>query len=181
MKWVLLGIVACAGAWWWFYKSKRPYRHRNLTADRFGWLLKTLAETLKDGSVLMIEHQGSERFIQFIKSEGPSGSCLGFAFPDAPWSREYVEAICDELSRQGIAFSKSETGDDNVPCFIEIEMTGTDTEQIKQALRLASIACQAMGLGDNARFTAHFRGELDSKSVVERSLRAMREARHQRT
>jgi len=181
MKWFLLGIGLAAGAWWWFYQSNKPYYHRNLSQDRFEWLLRTLAETLRDESILLIEHQGSDRFIQFVKSRSAAGTCLGFAFPDAPWSRTYFEPLCSALSEHGFEAARSETGDENVPCFVEVEFTGSTPEQVGEAVRVAEIACQVMELGANERFTAHFRGELDSAAVIEESWRAIRAARHRRT
>ena len=174
---VILGVVAVAAAWWWFYQSKKPYYHRNLRSDRFAWLLKGLADTMKQDSVLMIEHQGSDRFIQFIKSGTPAGPSLGFAFPDAPWSRAYFEPLLKALSREGLSVGVSETGDDQLPRFIEVELNGPLADQIDLALRIATTACQVMHLGEDEQFTAHFRGELDSKSVIEKSLRGIREAR----
>lgn len=179
MSWalIILGVLTAAGGWWWFYQSKKPYYHRNLKSDRFAWLLKGLADTMRQESVLMIEHQGSDRFIQFIKSGSPSGECLGFAFPDAPWSRNYFDPLVAALSKEGFAVAVSETGDDQVPRFIEVELHGSQADQIDLALRVAETARQVMSLGKDELFTAHFRGELDSKSVIEQSLRGIREAR----
>ena len=177
MTWLIITLVVAGIAWWWFYQSKKPYYHRNLGQDRFEWLLKTLLETLKDESVLMIEHQGSDRFIQFVKTSSAAGRCLGFGFPDAPWSRAYFEPVCTVLEEHGFEPSKSKAGDENIPRFVEVEFIGADAQQIAKAVEVAQLACQAVGLGESDRYTAHFRGELDSKSVIEDSWRAIREAR----
>lgn len=181
MIWVFVALAAAGAAWWWFYQSNKPYYHRNLERNRFEWLLRGLAETAKDRSVLMIEHQGSDRFIQFVKRRGAGGTCLGFGFPDAPWSRAYFEPLCKALSEHGFEFARSETGDENVPCFVEVEFTGSTAEQVGGAVRVAEIACQVMELGEDERFMAHFRGELDSSAVIEESWRAIRAARRHRT
>jgi hypothetical protein len=180
MTWVFVAFAVAGAVWWWFYQSEKPYYHRNLQRDRFDWLLRGLAETTKEGAVLLIEHQVSDRFIRFVKTRNAAGMCLGFAFAEAPWSRAYFETLCKALSEHGFDFARSETGDENVPCFVEVEFAGSPTEQRSGAVRVAEIACQVMGLGEEERFTAHVRGELDSASVIQESWRAIRAARQQR-
>jgi len=174
---LLLALFATFAAWWWFHQSKKPFHHRDVRREKFAWLLKGLAETMKKESVLVIQHQCSDRFIQFVKSESPSGPSLGMAFPDAPWSREYFESLREALSEDGFFVAVTETGDHRVPRFLEVEFQGPLAGQIGHALRAAALACHAMHLDEDETFTAHFRGELDSDSVIEQSLRTIREAR----
>lgn len=167
-------------AWWWLYQSKKPYFHRGVTTDKFEWLLEGLAKTTQDGTVLIIEHEGSTRFLQFVTHNTPSGACLGFSFPDAPWSREYFDMLRMELSNEGFEVGIGRTGDEPVRRFLEVELQGSVGEQIKSALRVAAAACRVMNLNNDQKFTAHFRGLLDSRMVIERSLRRFRQAMHRR-
>lgn len=163
--------------WWWFFRSTKPYRHRHLTMDRFEWLLNGLVDTMKDGSVLVIEHEGSDRFIQFVKHEQPSGTVLGFAFPDAPWSRRYFEPLRTALAEKGVDYSVSETGDEITSRFLEAECKG---DSIASALELARMATSVMGLGEGDRFCAYLKGDLDSEAVVSQSAQAIRARMAQR-
>lgn len=169
---VLIG-VAVVGllGWWWFFRSAKPYRHRHLTMGRFRWLLDALADTMEDGSVLVIEHEGSDRFIQFVKYERSAGTVLGFAFPDAPWSRPYFEPLRTALAERGVDYSVSETSDEATSRFLEVECS---RDPIASALELAQIAVSVMGLRDDDRFCAYLKGDLDSGAVLSKSVHAIR-------
>ena len=164
----LVGVVLLA--WWWFFRSRMPYRHRHLTMDGFEWLLDGLMDTMRDGSVLVIEHEGSDRFIQFVKYERPSGVVVSFAFPDAPWSREYFDSLRMALADRSIDYSVSETGDEMTRRFLEVECKG---DPVESALELAGMATAVMDLGDGDRFCAHLTGDLDSEAVVSQSAQAI--------
>lgn len=118
---------------------------------------------------LVLEHEGADRFLQFTSLEASSGDpLLGFAFPDAPWSRRYFEPLRAALSEHGIDFAVSETGDEHTPRFIELECKG---HAIGRALDVARIACGVMGLGEADRFSGRLEGEFDSQKVIADSTR----------
>ena len=96
----------------------------------------------------MIEHEDSDGFLQFVKSAGPSGECLGFSFPDAPWSSEYFEALLEVLSKEGFSVAVSGTGDDQVSRFSEVDLHGSQADQIDLAVRLSEAVRRVMRWGD---------------------------------
>ena len=106
------GVVAA------FVVGSRPYVHKNVTAERFSRLLDTLYDTMTDGSILVIRHDCSEAFLQFVKRASPVGDVLGFGFPDADWSRTHWSPLLRCLQENSVEYSVAETGDGAVPRFV---------------------------------------------------------------
>ena len=77
---VLLGVVAFR------HFGSKPARHRGQSAEQFERFLTTLELCGRDGGLLFIEHEGSERFVQFMKlGDDPNDlTSLGLGVPDAP-------------------------------------------------------------------------------------------------
>lgn len=169
---VIFALALGAASWWWFVTSRKPHRHRNLTSDRFSWLIRGLVETMRDGSVLVIEHEGSDRFTQFARYSEPSGEVvLSFGFPDAGWSSGYFEELKRVFSQHGIDYTIAETGDAATPRFMEVECRG---DVVESGARLARLAFEVMGAGKNARFCGYLKGDLDSGAVIQQAARAVK-------
>ena len=95
---VLLGVVAFR------HFGSKPARHRGQSAEQFERFLTTLELCGRDGGLLFIEHEGSERFVQFMKlGDDPNDlTSLGLGVPDAPWSHLCFPSVRDALSTAGI-------------------------------------------------------------------------------
>ncbi len=186
MSWILgLTVIAVSlGAWWWFFEGPKPYMHRNVSMEDFESFLKSLLETATDQTILAIEHQGSDRFVQFTLECGIAEKTIGYGFPDAPWSREYFAPLMKEVAAQGFTYHIGETGDDVITRFLEVEMAGEHEDKIQRAAELARLTCGVMGLGSDDRFVAHYDGALDSERVFKENVteikRIFRERRERR-
>jgi len=146
------GVVAA------FVVGSRPYVHKNVTAERFSRLLDTLYDTMTDGSILVIRHDCSEAFLQFVKRASPVGDVLGFGFPDADWSRTHWSPLLRCLQENSVEYSVAETGDGAVPRFVEVECAEAP---VAEALSVAKLALRVLAIPDDATFTATLEGELD--------------------
>jgi hypothetical protein len=176
MYWILGGVlVVGALVASWFYFGNQIVYHRNLTTERFPWLIAGLATQMKDGGVLVIQHEGSPRFVQFVLScSNPREACLGFGFPDAPWSRPYFEPVRNALTDLGYMIHESPTGDLSVSRFLELEIPGPLEAWQTAGSQVAAAAFQAMGVPSTDTFVAHLEGEIDSDRIVRDSLNRLR-------
>lgn len=144
---------------------KKPY-HKGIDWFDLRRFFKVLLEDCTDGSLLIIEHESSKRFIQFVKySSANSNLILHFAFPDAPWSRKYFKQLEASFYEEGYNLRQERTNSESVTQFIEIDLSGKGPELVVQGEKLAHIALKALGLGEDSIFKIHFEGKLKQKGV----------------
>jgi len=118
--------------------------------------------------VLVIEHRGSDRFIQFVKSSTAAGRLLGFRFHDAPWSRSDFEPVRAALTERGFEPLVSDTGDATTPRLVGVEFSETDGEQIAKAVEVAQLTFQTLGLSESDRYSSyHLRRDPNEPAVLE--------------
>jgi hypothetical protein len=124
---------------------------------------------------MFIEHEGSDRFVQFAKYQlDNSRTILHFGFPDAPWSRQYFDAIVKVLEKLDVGH-KITTGEAQIHRFVEVDLALDDIENtVSIGARIAKAAFEVMGLSENARFKIHYRGDL-SPEAARSSLETLRE------
>ena len=170
--WLVLLLCVVAGSVYLWRVGAQPAEHDVSAAD-FERLLSALVETMADGAVLVIRHARSDAFVQFVKRDAPSGPVLGFGFPDAEWSREFFGPVSEALTREGIAYDVSETGDDPVRRFLEVEISDAS---ISAAKRVADVALEGMGIGVAERFVATLEGDLDPSAALSAASTAWRQA-----
>jgi hypothetical protein len=151
---VLIGVVA-----FWHFGSK-PARHRGQSAEQFERFLTTLELGGRDGGLLLIDHDGSERLVQFMKlGDDPNDlASLSLGFPDAPWSRAYYPAVRQALAAAGIPLTERQgtTG---------MRFLDADHLSVPRAAEAARQCFAAMGVGTDARFTLHFSGAVQSPEM----------------
>lgn len=153
MTWLLVAAALMLGvAALWHFGSK-PARHRRRRADQFELFLTTLEMGGRDGGLLFIEHEGSERFVQFVKvGDDPNDrTSLRLGFPDAPWSHSYFEPVREALITAGFPLAESQgtTG---------MRFLDANHLTVPRAAEAARSCFAAMGIGADARFTLHFAG-----------------------
>jgi hypothetical protein len=124
---------------------------------------------------MFIEHEGSDRFVQFAKYQlDNSRTILHFGFPDAPWSRQYFDTIVKMLQTLNISH-KITTGGAQIHRFAEVDLVLDDLDNtVTIGARIAQAAFEVMGLTENARFKIHYRGDL-SPEAARSSLETLRE------
>jgi len=164
---VLLIIVI----WW----MRRPLYHRNIKSEEFKKYLGGFLSQCSEGSLMFIEHEDSDRFVQFAKYQlDNSRTILHFGFPDAPWSRQYFDTIVNMLQTLDISH-KITTGEAQIQRFVEVDLVLDDLENtVSIGARIAQATFEVMGLTENARFKIHYRGDL-SPEAARSSLETLRE------
>ena len=122
----------------------------------------TMVRQSTTGSVLIIQHEGSERFLQFVqRSESLETSRLLFGFPDAPWSRRSFAAVVSALAQAGFECQITETDNPITLRFAELIVEEPCDAGSLIAAKVARVAATAMGLDETARFTIHLEGGTD--------------------
>lgn len=133
-----LGLVVLARI------GRKPVRHKGVYPDRIGRFLEVLLRRGYNGGVAVFEvneRRRQRRFIQFVKYiRRPGEIGIAFAFPNAPWSREYVEPVRAMLAASGVAATASATGRDDTTEFVNADL-GSD---IDGGVRLADKVFQAV-------------------------------------
>jgi hypothetical protein len=142
----------------------QPARHKRQRREDLSRFLNHWAEYGDDGAVLIIEHETSERFLQFAKSRRRDGKWdLSFAFPDAPWSRPYYPNVRELLDLQGIRFEEIETGEGPTTRFLRVgELDGA-----LEALAVLDAALEGLELGPEATYVVQFEGRYDVRRAHE--------------
>lgn len=133
----------------------RPYRHRGVYPDRIELFLQTLLKRGFDGGVLVfevMERSKTRRFIQFAKRiTAPGVIGIEFGFPNAPWSRQYFEPMCNSLASAGFSVRVTQTGRDDTSAFLTVNL-GSD---LSAAVRLVDVALkQVLRVTESARIDA---------------------------
>ena len=157
-------IVVIFTVWW----IKRPYYHRGVERHQFDRFFRTLIEYCANSSLLFIEHEGSEMFIQYAKYvQDKSNTTINFGFPDAPWSQRYFKPLIKAFEASGIDYDIQSTNDKSgfVSRFIDVDIKVDDVENaIKKCEYVAHIAFEAMGLTDADKFRIYFEAEHDQEA-----------------
>ena len=162
MNWALVIPVAllsllALGLVWLYLFGGRPSYHRHGALGAYEDALRQLAEMMKVGTVYVIEHRDSERFLQFARRE----DAVRFGFPDAPWSRAYFEPVVRALADAGVPTEVVSTGDAVITRFLHAELQGTAAEVGAGTIKVARLAAAAMGLREEESYRGHYEGGYD--------------------
>ena len=138
-----------------------PTRYPHRVLEDVEPLLEVLCQC-KFGSVLVIGHEGSDRFIQLAQRSAVVGTeHLLYGFPDAPWSRAFFPRLIAGLAAEGWEYRVRETGAGVVTRFAEVDLMGHRDVVFPEAMRLIRVTSQILNLGDDAQFTVSLSGSID--------------------
>lgn len=172
MTYVLLAVGAVALlvlllGWW----NSRPYPHRLASRADLEPFFETLVEQCADGSLLFIEHPGSDRFLQFAlyRFEGGGGG-IRISFPDAPWSRTYVEGVKETLSSQGLPVRLDMVDTPPVRAFVASHLP----LDAARAAEVASLLLDSLELPQDETLQVRYDADLKDPSL-KTSLRMIRD------
>lgn len=115
-----------------------------------------------DGSVLLIKHKKTGKFIQFVKSINKDNKVnLHFGFPEAPWSQAYFTSIVESCKSEGynIEFSLGERNS-SVKKFLIINWL-----KVPSAMKLSILLFNKMGISINDKFVVHIDGMILKNTV----------------
>jgi hypothetical protein len=145
---------------------QRPLYHRKVRQGEFEKFFRVLLTECADGSLLFIQHEGSQRFVQFVKySLNQEHSLLHFGFPDAPWSRQYFDSLTETFQKLGFDI-KITTGEGLIRRFLEIDLEEADLEnKVSKGVQIARVAFETMGLTKAETFKANFQAKLSTEAA----------------
>ena len=117
-----------------------------------------------EGSVLIMKHEGSERFLQFRKGPDPGGSeqevVLGV--PNIGPSKQYLDSVVAALDRARVDYELIERSQgDSHAVFLEARVFGEQYWVAAEMHRLVKYVLPTMHLSPDDRFTFHIEGGYD--------------------
>lgn len=154
MSWLLgaaLLVLLVVGYWW----LKRPIYYKDVPLAGVERFVSDLLQYFADGSILLVEHSGSPRFVQFVKYLDNKGRpSLHFSFPAAEWSVPYFAGVAAALKVEGIPYRIRDTTESLCPRFLDVD----EISESQVAFSIAQAALSAMGLRASDTFRIHFLG-----------------------
>lgn len=155
---VICGLFT-AGAAYFLISGRKPLLHKRIRSSEFKRFFDTFFQVGADGSVMVIRHEPSGKFLQYVKNINDIET-ISFGFPKAGWSLEYYETIKNALRINGFDYLISPTNGKEVKEFIDVD----GLKSSEEAIRLADTALSAMGIS-NELFTIYFRGDMKKPSA----------------
>lgn len=138
--------------------GRRPTRHNLQGLDELVRFIEGLVTQAKDGTILIVKHKKTKRFIQFVKESNHGKSMrIHYGFPDASWSRPFFPKIIANFNKERIPYQIIKTNDDSVRRFITVD----HIENIEVIIRIAKLSFEAMNLLPSDQYYAYYEGELD--------------------
>lgn len=120
------------------------------------------------GSILVIQHQKSKKFIQIVLPEHSDKiTVFQFGFPYVPWIKPYYSRLKDYLKKSEIGFEINKTGLNDIPEFADITIEFNDiVEGLAKALTVVELAILAFDIPAEDMFNVHYKGILTMKSSL---------------
>lgn len=149
MAWFITGALGISLLILLVLVGGRPHRFKNKGLDFIGESIQSLA-VCRQGAVLVIEEDGSDRFIQFRKGRdlGDSRQEVVLGFPRAAWSEPFFDRVQRCLVESGFAaqivVNRSPSGTRME--FLELAIQGTLWEIAEEAEMVASRVAAALEL-----------------------------------
>lgn len=156
MTWiaVLVSLLAVAAVLW--QVGKRPVRHRVRSHHDLLRLFTTFELGAATGGLLLFDHDGSGRFLQFSMVDGAQPrSSIAFGFPHAAWSHGCYTPMQTALEAAGFAVVER-LGSDGMR-FLDV-----DDLDVPRAVALTRIAWGVLGVADMAGVRARFEGPVST-------------------
>ncbi len=162
MFWLtFISILLVVLIWLFFFSKPKPIYYRNMTFNDLNNFFTNLFDMLANKSILIIEHQESPKFIQFVKHTEKGAKYLSFSFPSSPWSKNYFVKLESALNIKNVPFTIVNTDNDTTTKFIDINYI----DKTSLALEIAKIALVAMDLDIEDKYVIHYEGYQDFAST----------------
>jgi len=148
-----------------------PYYYRNIETDGFARYIKIFIQQFGTGSVLLIKHEGSNKFIQFAKYGDKKNDVLRYGFPCARWSQNYFDNVKKRLVEKNLNVQVQPTGNDHIKSFLEIDFLDLSDGGIDVMVDVARTTFQALAIPDTERYKINFSGARSAnyeQEIVER-------------
>jgi hypothetical protein len=135
----------------------RPAYYRSRGPEFLEEIVGTLAAS-PEGSVLIMEHPGSGRFLQFRKpaDTGRREQQVVFGFPEVAWTEPFFDQVVLQIEKSGLPFEIVErTQDDQITRFVEVTLEGEWQALGRDALGLVRPLLSILEFQESDRFTFH--------------------------
>jgi hypothetical protein len=161
---IILGLLVFFFFIWWV---NRPIYYKNVHTNEFEKYVKAFLNQSKTGSLMFIQHESSDRFVQFAKHESKNlKSILNFGFPDAPCSRAYFDNVLVMLQENHINYETMKT-EGMVNQFIYVNIASDNEDYAaKTATSLAIKVFKAMGLDEEAHYRISFDATVSADAAI---------------
>ena len=157
---VFLGLLIIALCWktisWWLAK---PDSYSGQTIDDVQRFIHSLRLTVGDDGMLMINHEGSDRFIQFVKYSRDNQAYLHFALPETAWSRKAFPKIQDICRDRGYECRINPVEGPIIKNFLEIELPFSNEDAEMVVFDFSKEVFSSFGLTLQDRFSVRFSGD----------------------
>jgi len=148
-------------------KGGAPLVYRDQALANLPRFVRSLHQQSADGSVLVVAHQESNRFVQFrFRRPTSDQAWVEFGVPDAPWSRDVFDGVVVSLQKAGFKPTVVSTGNDGVQRFAIVQLTLPPEEQPQEAMRAAMVSLEAMQVPKEAMFSITTEGALDRAAIA---------------
>ena len=156
MTFLLFGVVGAAvGLGWYLMSPAAILYHRDQHQSELPRFFRALIELMREGGIVHIRHEASDRAFQFRKVLRADGSdALRLEFPDFPAARREIVHIRECLHAAGFRDARSRTLHPIWPAQGTMFMVADGLSAI-DAFRAAEVVREAMGLSQDERFTMH--------------------------
>lgn len=139
----------------------QPVKHKINNLDLLERHLKELKKFFKYGSILVVEHKKTKRFIQFAKHEVKNGNVnICFGYPDALWTQKFyakVKLICQDAGFHPTErLEQPEKKTNRVKKFLIVEWLN-----IEQALKLSKSVFKVMELNPHDFYVVYIDGMVE--------------------
>jgi hypothetical protein len=135
----------------------RPAYYRSRGPEFLEEMVGSLAAS-PEGSVLLMEHPGSGRFLQFRKpaDTGQKRQRVVFGFPEVAWTEPFFDQVVEEIERSGFPCEIVErTQDGQITRFVEVTLEGEWQALGRDAHGLVRPLLSILGFQESDRFTFH--------------------------
>ena len=149
---------------WW---GNKPIYYKNVQTNEFEKYVKAFLNQSKTGSLIFIQHESSDRFVQFAKYESKDlRPILNFGFPDAPWSRTYFDNVLVMLQENHIDYETMKA-ERMVNQFIYVNIASDNADYAaKTATNLAIKVFKAMDLDEEAHYRISFKATVSADAAI---------------
>lgn len=148
----------------WRNRPRKIYRRRPVIFTEE--IVTSLAVSVP-GSVTVIEHAPTKRFLQFRKVRADSFEIV-FGFPRAPWSKQFWSSVNDALRRSDFQPSSDEIMDPRSGSemeYLQVTIKGNLEEVASDAVRLIRAVLPAIDLSANDEFDFYYEGRHNVSAV----------------
>ena len=159
---LILGALVATALVLLYTVGRQPVKRRAQTLAAYERSFVQLASLMSEGTLFVIEHEQSQRFLQFKRVPGG----VLFGLPNAPWSRRYFEDVVAALADTHHRVYRLATGSEPTTEFVQLELQGHPDDIGREAVLIAQLSARAMGVLEPAAWRGYYQGDFDPRAYL---------------